>query len=117
KKAWASANYSYYHSRYGIPLDFRETDPVHRSLRLWRGDLKFNFGYNDPNLAISSVKFTVDLSNYRHQELAERDVVTTFRNKVNSVRGVFEQKKYRNLTGRFGFDTYKRDFSTLAVEV
>jgi len=117
KKAWATANYSYYHSRYGVPLDFRETDPEERNLRVYRGDLKFNFGYNDAELPLTSVKFTVDLSNYRHQELEEDIVGTTFRNKVNSVRGIFEQKNAGNFTGRFGFETYRRNFSTIGDEV
>lgn len=116
RKAFFTTNYSYYTNKYGIPLDFNETDPEHRALRVWRGDLKFNGGYNDPNLAISSIKFTVDLSNYRHQELADDVVGTTFRNKVNSYRGMFEQKKYKALTGRFGFEGYVRDFSTVGDE-
>lgn len=116
KKAYLTTNYSYYANKYGIPLDFNETDPEQRALRVWRGDLKVSAGYNDPNLAITSMKFTVDLSNYRHQELADEVVGTTFRNKVNSYRGMFGQKKYKNLTGRFGFEGYVRDFSTIGDE-
>ena len=100
-----------------MPLDFFETDPENRALRVWRGDAKFNFGYNDPDLFVSAIKFTVDLSNYRHQELAEDVVGTTFRNKVNSYRSMFEQKKMGKLTGRFGFEGYSRDFSTVGAEV
>jgi len=86
-------------------------------LRVWRGDAKFNFGYNDPNLAITAIKFTVDLSNYRHQELERDEVGTTFRNKVSSYRATFEQKKAGKLSGRFGFEGYGRDFSTVGDEV
>ena len=117
KNAFFNTTYSYYTNRYGIPLDFNDPAPEERSLRVWRGDLKFNFGYNDPNWAVTGIKFTVDFSNYRHQEIADGEVGTTFRNKVNSVRGMFEQKKYRNLTGRFGFEGYKRDFSTVGDEI
>lgn len=117
KKAFITTNYSYYTNKYGIPLDIFDPNPENRSLRVWRGDLKFNFGYNDPNSPISGIKFTVDFSNYRHQELADNIVGTTFRNKVNSYRGMFEQKKYRDLTGRFGFEGYTRDFSTVGDEV
>ncbi|PYS98618.1 MAG: hypothetical protein DMF63_15185 [Acidobacteria bacterium] len=115
-KAYFTTNFNYYQSRYGIPLDFREEDPEFRSLRLWRNDIKFNFGYNDPALFISGIKFTVDFSNYRHQELEDSEVGTTFRNNVGSVRGVFEQKKAGILTGRFGFETYHRYFSTVGLE-
>jgi iron complex outermembrane receptor protein len=117
RKAYLNTTYSYYTNRYGIPLDIRETDPEQRSLRVWRGDAKFNFGYNDPDLAITGIKFTVDLSNYRHQELSDGEVGTTFRNKVSSYRGTFEQKKAGKLTGRFGSEGFARDFSTVGSEV
>lgn len=115
-KAFFTANFNYYQSRYGIPLDFREEDPELRSIRLWRNDVKFTFGYNDARTFVSGVKFTVDLSSYRHQELAGPDVGTTFRNNVGSVRGMFEQKKAGRLTGRFGFETYHRYFATNGLE-
>jgi iron complex outermembrane receptor protein len=117
KKAYLNANYSYYKSRYGIPLDFNDPEGEVRSLRVWRGDAKFNAGYHNAGSFISSVKFTVDLSNYRHQELADGEVGTTFRNKVSSYRGMFEQKKYGKVSGRFGFEGYTRNFSTIGDEV
>ena len=116
-KAFFSANYSGYQSRYGIPLDFREDDPEMRDLRIWRNDVKFNFGYNDPDRAVSGIKFTVDLSNYRHQELANETVGTTFRNKVFSYRAMFDQRKFGKLTGRFGFEGYRRNYLTEGDEV
>jgi iron complex outermembrane receptor protein len=112
-----NSTYNYYQNRYGIPLDTRETDPEHRSLRVWRGDAKFNFGLKDLPAAITAVKITLDLSNYRHQELSDNIVGTTFRNKVSSYRALFEQKKAGLLTGRFGFEGFSRDFSTVGDEV
>jgi iron complex outermembrane receptor protein len=117
KKAYFSTNFSYYQSRYGIPLDLREAEPELRSIRLWRNDVKFNFGYNDTELPITSFKFIVDLSNYRHQEIADGEVDTTFRNRVASVRGMFEQKAAGRLTGRFGFETFHRYFATFGDEM
>ena len=117
QKAFVNATYNYYQNRYGIPLDFRENDPELRSLRVWRNDTKVNFGYADPAWAISSMKFTVDFSNYRHQELADNAVGTTFHNNVFSYRGMFDQRKYGDLTGRFGFDGYKRDYETVGEEM
>ena len=117
KKAFFNGNYSYYKSNYGIPLDFNDPAPELRSLRVWRGDAKFNFGYNDADWFVNSIKFTIDLSNYRHQELADVVVGTTFRNKVNSFRGMFEQKKVGKLTGRFGSEGYGRTFSTVGSEI
>ena len=116
QKAFFNTNYSYYQSRYGIPLDFRETDPAHRSINLHRNNLKFNFGYNDTDWMISGIKFTIDLSRYQHQEIADGTVGTTFKNNVVSYRGMFEQKQFGKLSGRFGFDGFKRDYSTFGLE-
>ena len=117
KKAFFNANYSFYQSRYGIPLDTREEDPELRSLRVWRNDVKLNFGYNDPTWLVSGMKFTVDISNYRHQEIADGEVGTTFHNRVYSYRGMFDQKKFGKLTGRFGFDGFHRNYSTVGDEI
>lgn len=115
-KAFVTANYNYYQSRYGIPLDFREEEPELRTLRIFRNDEKFNFGYNDPNWFISGIKFTVNFSNYRHQELLEDVVGTTFRNKLFSYRGIFEQKPVGKWGGRFGFEGFHRNYGTFGEE-
>ena len=117
KKAFFTTNYNYYQNRYGIPLDFREDDPELRSLRARRHDLKFTGGLTDLNLFVTGAKFTVDFSNYRHQELVGDEVGTTFSNKVYSYRGVFDQKKYGSLTGRFGFEGFHRNYGTVGSEV
>jgi len=117
KKGFFNTSYTFYQSRYGIPLDFRETDPEARSLRVWRNNVKFNFGYNELDSFITGLKFTVDLSNYRHQEIADEEVGTTFRNRVYSFRAMFDQKKVGVLTGRFGFDGFHRNYSTVGEEV
>ena len=116
KKAFFNTNYNYYQNEYGIPLDFREVDPELRSIKMHRNNLKFNFGYSDLDWAISGVKFTVDISRYEHQEIEEGVVGTTFRNNVFSYRGMFEQKKTGKLSGRFGFDGYRRNYSTVGLE-
>lgn len=116
KNAFFNANYNYYQNRYGIPLDFYETDPEERSIRMHRNDLKFNFGYNDADWWIHEIKFTVDISRYQHQELEDAIVGTTFRNNVTSFRGMFEQKQVGKLTGRFGFEGFHRDYSTVGEE-
>jgi iron complex outermembrane recepter protein len=117
KKGFFTTNYSYYQNRYGIPLDFREEDPELRSLRARRHDLKFTGGFTDLDSFVTGAKFTVDFSNYRHQELVGDEVGTTFNNKVYSYRGVFDQKKYGNLTGRFGFEGFHRNYGTVGDEI
>ena len=116
-KAFFNANYTFYQSRYGIPLDFREADPEHRSLRVWRNDVKFNFGYNDAEWLVTGIKFTVDISNYRHQEIADSVVGTTFHNRVYSYRGMFDQKKFGKFSGRFGLEGFHRNYSTVGAEI
>jgi len=117
KKAFFNTTYSYYQNRYGIPLDINEPDPEVRTLRMHRNDVKFNFGYNDADWVVTGIKFTVDISKYQHQELQDEIVGTTFKNNVYSFRGMFEQKKYGKLSGRFGFDGYRRNYSTVGDEV
>ena len=116
KKAYFTTNYNYYQSRYGIPLDFREEDPEVRTIPMHRHDLKFNFGVKETGWFVSDVKFTVDLSRYQHQEVEDDVVGTTFHNNVFSYRGMFEQKQYGKLSGRFGFNGFHRDFSTVGIE-
>lgn len=114
EKAFFNANYSYYKSRYGIPLD--PADPVRRSLRMHRNDFKVNFGYNDGSRFVTGIKFTLDASIYQHQELEAGVVGTTFKNNVYSYRGMFEQKALGIWSGRFGVDGYRRNFSTVGLE-
>ena len=115
-KAYVNATYNYYQNRYGIPLDLSEEEPEERSIRVWRNDVRINGGYNNANAAITGVKFTLDTSNYRHQEIADDEVGTTFFNRVFSYRGMFEQKKYNSLSGRFGFDGFQRFYQTVGDE-
>lgn len=117
KKAFFNTTFNYYQNRYGIPLDRNDPEAELRTLRMWRNDIKFNFGYHDLDLFVTGVKFTVDFSNYRHQELVDDEVGTTFRNKVVSYRGMFEQKQYGKLAGRFGFEGFNRRYQTVGDEV
>ncbi|MFL6467891.1 MAG: TonB-dependent receptor domain-containing protein [Pyrinomonadaceae bacterium] len=114
KNAFFTTNYGYYQNNYGIPLD--PEDPEVRSIKMHRNDVKFNFGYKGMNSFITDMKFTIDISRYQHQELEDDIVGTTFRNNVSSYRGMFEQKAVGKLTGRFGFNGFIRDFSTVGLE-
>jgi iron complex outermembrane receptor protein len=116
-KAFFNTTYTYYQNRYGIPLDIYDEDPELRSLRMRRQDVKFNFGYNDPEMFVTGIKLTVDLSKYRHQELVDGAVGTTFKNNVNSFRAMFDQKQVGKWTGRFGVEGFRRDYSTVGDEV
>lgn len=117
EKAFFNASFAYVQNRYGIPLDIREDAPESRSIRMHRNDTRFSFGYNDGALPFSKIRITVDLSRYRHQEIADSVVGTTFRNDTSAVRGIFEQKPYGRLSGKFGFEFSARDFSTVGEEM
>ena len=117
KKAFFNTSYSFYQNRYGIPVDFNDPAAELRDLRMWRNNVKFNLGFHDLDSFITGGKFTVDLSNYRHQEIADGEVGTTFRNKVSSIRAMFDQKTVGKWSGRFGFDAFHRDYSTIGDEV
>lgn len=115
-KFFFNTNYNYYQSRYGIPLDIFEENPEDRSLNVHRNNVKFNLGFRDVNSFVTGGKFTVDLSRYKHTELEDDIVGTTFRNNVDSYRAMFDQKKYGKWTGRFGFQGFQRRFSTVGTE-
>lgn len=115
-KGFVNSTFSYYQNRYGIPVDFSEENPELRTLRMRRYDYRINAGLTDIGSFLDSAKFTFDFSNYRHQELVDGSVGTTFRNRVYSYRAMFDQKKYGNLTGRFGFEGYRRNYETIGDE-
>lgn len=115
-KFFATGNYRYYQNRYGIPLDPAEEEPELRSLKIRSRDYKLTGGFRDLDSFISGAKFTVNYTDYKHEEIVGSDVGTTFRNKVLSYRGMFDQKKYGGLTGRFGFEGYQRKYSTIGAE-
>jgi iron complex outermembrane receptor protein len=117
KKVFISGNYNFYQNRYGIPLDFNDPAAELRSLRMWRNDFRVNGGFTDLDSFISDIKFTFDHTNYRHQELVEDEVGTTFRNRVYNYRGMFDQRKRGILTGRFGFEGFHRNYSTVGDEI
>lgn len=129
-KGFINSTYSYYRSRFGIPL-FEDDDEEEegetrilspadadgeRSLRMYRSNIKVSTGYNDPSWAISGIRFMFNSSNYRHQELVEDEVGTTFRNKVYSYRTMFEQKRKDRWSGRFGFEGYNRGYEVIGDE-
>jgi len=65
---------------------------------------------------VTSGKFTFNISRYKHDELEGETVGTTLTNNTYSYRGIFEQKAYGKLSGRFGFDGFTRDYETVGEE-
>ena len=82
-----------------------------------RNDVKFNLGFTGIDSFISSAKFTFDVSRYQHQELVDTDIGTTFKNNLFSYRGMFDQRQAGKLSGRFGFEGFHRNYSTVGNEI
>lgn len=74
---------------------------------------------------ISDIQYSLNYTDYRHKEIeilhhdhdhaaadehVEEEVATTFANKIVSYRTLFEQTKNKQLTGRFGFEGFSREF-------
>ena len=124
RKGFANFNYNYYQTRYGIPLDPEEIPAKERSITLHRHDFRFNGGFRDLNSFIEGVKLSFDYSNLNQKEFenivgeeVEDQPAIVFDNKVYSYRGIFSQRKYKNLTGTFGVDGYRRNYRTQGEEV
>lgn len=90
-------------------------------LRLRRYNFRLSGGFrNFNNFFLSGMQYHLDYTNYRHKEIATIDGVdetgTIFDNKTFSYRTLFEQTKYKKLTGRFGFEGFDRDYEVNGEE-
>ena len=89
-------------------------------IKMKRNNYRFAGGFRDLKGAISQGNFYVDFTDYQHQEIeaedGEEEIATTFFNDVFSYRGVFQQAKYKSLSGTFGFDGYRRSYLTQGEE-
>ncbi len=123
-KGFATFNYNYYQTRYGIPLDPEEVPSKIRFIKLNRHDFRFNGGFRDLESFVESAKFSFDYSNLSQNEFenivgepAAEDPAIRFDNRVYSYRGIFSQRKYKTLSGTFGIDGYRRNYLTRGAEV
>lgn len=89
-------------------------------LRMRRNNYRVRGGFRDLNGVIPQANFSVDFSDYRHEEIETFDGIdetaTNFFNDVFSYRAVFQQAKYKILSGRFGFEGYRRSYLTEGAE-
>ncbi|MEJ7698607.1 MAG: hypothetical protein WKF71_03015 [Pyrinomonadaceae bacterium] len=86
-------------------------------MKLRRHNFRVNAGFRDVNSFVTSGNFKIDYTDYRHNELADNVIGTQFDNDTFSYRGVFEQKRYGKLTGRFGFEGFNRNFLNTGEEL
>lgn len=89
-------------------------------IRMRRNNYRVSGGFRDVKSAITQADFYVDLTNYRHEEIQTVGGIdstgTNFFNDTFTYRGVFQQAAYKNLTGRFGFEGFRRGYLTLGAE-
>lgn len=114
EKGWLTGNYSYDRRRYGIPYagfvesGGAENEDIDINMRAY--NVKFNGGFRDVGSFVTGGRFTFNYNKYRHQEIEDEVVNTTFDNQTFSYRAMFEQKPLEKLTGRFGFDGFSREY-------
>ena len=120
-KGFFQAGYDFDKRRYGIPFagfieSGGESNDENIDIRARTHNLRFRGGLHDLKSAISGMTFALNLSDYRHQELEEETVGTVFDNDTFSYRTVFEQRPFQKLTGRFGFEGFRRSYLTTGEE-
>lgn len=89
-------------------------------IRMRRNNYRLRGGFRNLNSFIPQGNFYIDFSDYRHEEIETAggidEVATNFFNDVFSYRALFQQAKYKSLTGRFGFDGFRRSYLTEGAE-
>lgn len=89
-------------------------------LKMKRNNYRIRGGFRNLNGFISQGNFSVDFSDYQHEEVETIDgldeIATTFTNDVFSYRAMFQQAKYKRLSGRFGFEGFRRSYLTQGAE-
>jgi iron complex outermembrane recepter protein len=122
EKGFFTGQLNYDKRRYGIPFAgiFEGEPDAEIDLDARTYNFRLNGGFRDVDSFITSGKFTFNYVNYQHLEIetedGEEEIGTTFDNKTVSYRGVFEQRPYEKLTGRFGFEGFSRDYQTVGAE-
>lgn len=135
KKFFLIGNYIFDKRRYGVPytgyieenglpgftlaaLPDPGDEDVDLSMR--RHNARIRGGFRDVDSFLTAGNFAYSYTDYRHFEIAIADgmenINTTFNNRVSYYRGTFEQKPFRGLTGRFGFEGFNRRFQTIGEE-
>jgi iron complex outermembrane receptor protein len=97
-----------------------ETPEEQIDIKMRRDNFRFAGGFRNLQSAIPQADFYVDFTKYKHDEIETADgideVATTFWNDTLTYRGVFQQAKYKKLTGRFGFEGFRRSYLTEGAE-
>jgi len=89
-------------------------------IRMLKNNYRLRGGFRDLKGPITQGNFSINYTNYKHEEIETEDlldtIATTFTNDTFSYRAMFEQSKYKMLSGRFGFEGYRRNYLTVGAE-
>ncbi len=134
KHAFANGSYGIDLRRYGVPFaalfesggntantGFLPMTDEEIDVRQRRHSFNLKGGFREiSDSFLSDIKYNINYTDYRHKEIETADgidsVGTVFENKTFSYRSMFEQAKYKNLTGRFGFEGFRRDYEVNGAE-
>jgi iron complex outermembrane receptor protein len=107
-----SFNYNFNKRRYGIPFDPNDPEAEVVELNPRRHGLEFRGGFRENPSFVNAGTFSVQYSDYKHAEIESETgaIGTQFKNNTLLYQGLFDQRKYGKLTGRFGFWGMHRDF-------
>lgn len=114
-KAFASFNYAFTDSQYGVPYDPAEEDPEIPTLKLRRNGYRTTFGLKDLGF-FDAITAKVNYTDYHHEEVVENEVETAFFNKQVNYQLTFDQKKKGMWSGSFGLWGLHRDYKTEGEE-
>jgi iron complex outermembrane receptor protein len=89
-------------------------------IKMRRNNYRLLGGFRNVKGPVTQGNFNIDFTDYEHSEIETANntetVATTFYNDVFSYRSVFDQADYKKLTGRFGFEGYRRSYETIGAE-
>jgi iron complex outermembrane recepter protein len=101
--------------KYGIPLD--PNDEEVRDLHIHRHHFDFHGGTSENGTGFHHLRFNAAYTDYRHDEIANGEIGTTFNNNVFEFRGLIDHPGYGRLTGSLGISGLHRDYETVGEEV
>lgn len=117
-KGFIRFNYTFNKRRYGIPVDPSEVDPEVVFLNPRRHSFEFRGGFRESASFLEAGTFSLQYNNYAHSEIdGETGLVnTSFKNNTWLFDGLFDQRKYGRLSGRFGAWGQHRQFEAVGDE-
>lgn len=90
-------------------------------IKMRRNNFRLRGGFREVSGPIERGNFLINITRYRHFEIetdaaGADEIATTFTNNTTSYRGALQQRKYKRLTGQFGFEGFGRNYLTEGAE-